>query len=50
MLQVRDAVREAFRTQVSDGEDRHIVEARNHLNRTYDFLFLAMVASTLRGT
>ncbi len=37
MLQVRDAVREVFRTQLSDGDDRNIVEARNHLNRTYDF-------------
>src|SRR5262249_59157770 len=36
MLQVRDAVREVFRTQLSDGDDRNIVEARNHLNRTYD--------------
>ena len=38
MLQVRDAVREVFRTQLSDGDDRSIVEARNHLNRIYDFL------------
>ena len=37
MLQVRDAVREVFRTQLSDGDDRNIVDARNHLNRTYDF-------------
>src|SRR5271154_6271939 len=37
MLQVRDAVREVFRTQLSDGADRNIVEARNQLNRTYDF-------------
>jgi len=37
MLQVRDAVRDVFRTQLSDGDDRNIVEARNHLNRTYDF-------------
>jgi hypothetical protein len=37
MLQVRDAVREVFRTQLSDGDDRNIVEARNQLNRTYDF-------------
>jgi N12 class adenine-specific DNA methylase len=37
MLQVRDAVREVFRTQLSDADDRNIVEARNHLNRTYDF-------------
>jgi len=37
MLQVRDAVREVFRTQLSDGDDRNIVEARNQLDRTYDF-------------
>ena len=37
MLQVRDAVREVFRTQLSDADDRNIVEARNDLNRIYDF-------------
>ncbi len=37
MLQVRDAVREVFRTQLADADDRNIVEARHHLNRTYDF-------------
>ena len=37
MLQVRDAVREVFRTQLSDAPDEAIVEARRHLNRTYDF-------------
>ena len=37
MLQVRDAVREVFRTQLSDSSDEAIVEARRHLNRTYDF-------------
>ncbi len=37
MLQVRDTVREVFRTQLSDADDRSIVEARNHLNRTYDY-------------
>ena len=37
MLQVRDAVREVFRTQLSDAADGTIVEARSHLNRTYDF-------------
>ena len=37
MLQVRDAVREVFRTQLSDADDRNIVEARKHLNQTYDF-------------
>jgi N12 class adenine-specific DNA methylase len=36
MLQVRDAVREVFRTQLSDAPDGDIVEARRHLNRTYD--------------
>src|ERR1019366_5899589 len=37
MLQVRDAVRDVFRTQLADAEDKTIVEARRHLNRTYDF-------------
>jgi N12 class adenine-specific DNA methylase len=37
MIQVRDAVREVFRTQLSDAPDETIVEARRHLNRTYDF-------------
>jgi N12 class adenine-specific DNA methylase len=37
MLQVRDAVREVFRTQLADAPDQAIVEARRHLNRTYDF-------------
>jgi N12 class adenine-specific DNA methylase len=37
MLQVRDAVRDVFRTQLADAEDETIVEARRHLNRTYDF-------------
>jgi N12 class adenine-specific DNA methylase len=37
MLQVRDAVREVFRTQLSDAPDQAIVAARRHLNRTYDF-------------
>jgi N12 class adenine-specific DNA methylase len=36
MLQVRDAVREVFRTQLSDASDEAIVDARRHLNRTYD--------------
>jgi N12 class adenine-specific DNA methylase len=36
MLQVRDAVREVFRTQLSDAPDEDIVEARRQLNRTYD--------------
>jgi N12 class adenine-specific DNA methylase len=37
MLQVRDAVRDVFRTQLADASDEIIVEARRHLNRTYDF-------------
>ena len=37
MLQVRDAVRDVFRTQLADASDETIVEARRHLNRTYDF-------------
>ncbi len=36
MLQVRDAVRDVFRTQLSDEADDTIIEARRHLNRTYD--------------
>ena len=36
MLQVRDAVREVFHTQLSDAPDEAIVEARRRLNRTYD--------------
>ncbi len=36
MLQVRDAVRDAFRTQLVDAPDGTITEARHHLNRTYD--------------
>jgi N12 class adenine-specific DNA methylase len=36
MLQVRDAVREVFRTQLADAPDGSIAEARRHLNRTYD--------------
>ena len=36
MLQVRDAVREVFRTQLGDAPDGTIAEARRHLNRTYD--------------
>ena len=37
MLQVRDAVREVFRTQLADAPDESIVKARRHLNQTYDF-------------
>jgi N12 class adenine-specific DNA methylase len=36
MLQVRDAVRDVFRTQLVDAPDATIAEARQHLNRTYD--------------
>lgn len=36
MLQVRDAVRDVFRTQLEDGSDETIVNARRHLNQTYD--------------
>jgi N12 class adenine-specific DNA methylase len=36
LLQVRDAVREVFRTQLSDAPDEAIAEARRRLNRTYD--------------
>jgi N12 class adenine-specific DNA methylase len=37
MLEVRDAVRGVFRTQLSDADDRSIVEARSNLNRSYDY-------------
>jgi N12 class adenine-specific DNA methylase len=37
MLQVRDAVREVFRTQLADAPEESIVKARRHLNQTYDF-------------
>jgi N12 class adenine-specific DNA methylase len=36
MLQVRDAVRDVFRTQLADAAEGTIAEARRHLNRTYD--------------
>ncbi len=36
MLPVRDAVREVFRTQLSDASEETIVDARRHLNRVYD--------------
>ena len=36
MLQVRDAVRDVFRTQLADAAEETIAEARRHLNRTYD--------------
>ena len=36
MLQVRDAVRDVFRTQLADAPEETITEARRHLNRTYD--------------
>ena len=37
MLWVRDAVREVFRTQLSDAPDEAIIDARRELNRQYDF-------------
>ena len=36
MLQVRDAVREVFRTQLAEAPEETITEARRHLNRSYD--------------
>jgi N12 class adenine-specific DNA methylase len=36
MLQVRDAVREVFRTQLADASEEKITEARRQLNRSYD--------------
>ncbi|HXJ42898.1 MAG TPA: hypothetical protein VNH18_26690, partial [Bryobacteraceae bacterium] len=36
MLQVRDAVREVFRTQLREAPDEIITDARRHLNRSYD--------------
>ena len=42
MLQVRDAVREVFRTQLADASDETIVDARRHLNRTYDLFTYAV--------
>jgi N12 class adenine-specific DNA methylase/type I restriction-modification system DNA methylase subunit len=39
MLQVRDAVRDVFRTQLVDAPEETIAEARRHLNRTYDSFF-----------
>ena len=36
MLQVRDAVREVFRTQLQDASEYTITEARRVLNRSYD--------------
>jgi len=36
MLQVRDAVRDVFRTQLAEASEDAIVEGRRHLNRTYD--------------
>ena len=36
MLGVRDAVREVFRTQLSDASDETIAAARRRLNQTYD--------------
>ena len=36
MLQVRDAVREVFRTQLAEAPEETITAARRHLNRSYD--------------
>lgn len=36
MLQVRDAVRTVFQSQLSDRDEEAVVEARNTLNRSYD--------------
>ena len=36
MLQVRDAVREVFRTQLAEAPEETIAAARRHLNRSYD--------------
>jgi hypothetical protein len=36
MIQVRDAVREVFRTQLDEAPGEAITEARRHLNRSYD--------------
>jgi N12 class adenine-specific DNA methylase len=36
MLQLRDAVREVFRTQLQDAPEQAITEARRHLNGSYD--------------
>jgi N12 class adenine-specific DNA methylase len=36
MLQVRDAVRDVFRTQLQEAPEETITEARRHLNRSYD--------------
>ena len=36
MLQVRDAVREVFRTQLAEASEETITGARRHLNRSYD--------------
>ncbi len=36
MLQVRDAVREVFRTQLAEAPEEAITAARRHLNRSYD--------------
>jgi len=46
---VRDAVREVFRTQLSDAPDEAIVEARRQLNRTYDFFTSRFGRSTQRN-
>ncbi len=37
MLEVRNALREVFRTQLSDSDDQSIAAARIRLNRAYDY-------------
>lgn len=40
MLQIRDAVRDVFRTQLSDADDDMILKSRRQLNQSYDrFVF-----------
>ncbi|MGH9666912.1 MAG: hypothetical protein ACRD9L_21015, partial [Bryobacteraceae bacterium] len=48
MLQVRDAVRDVFRTQLADAGDEAIIEARRRLNRTYDLFTSRFGPLTLR--
>ena len=49
MLQVRDAVREVFRTQLTDAPDESIVKARRHLNRNLRFLRFPLRTSQREG-
>src|SRR6266700_3324652 len=36
LMQIRDAVRSVFATQLADAPEERIIEARQHLNRVYD--------------